>query len=126
MPQKDALYHEAAIQYNDELSKFASNLAERLENEEVARWSRAVAKQHKFHSGRHQKALNKLKNQEKGAVENTEDGGEDKAVDVDSTQPSEETATPKMSGIFSDPFKVSATPDTSQDAAPVHNQGEEV
>lgn len=60
--QKDASYHKAAIQYNEDLADFAEALAEKLEHAEVARWSRAVSKQHKFHAGRHKKALAKLEN----------------------------------------------------------------
>jgi hypothetical protein len=58
--QKDASYHESAIRYNEEIAKFAEDLEPTLEHDEVKRWSRAVAKQHRFHAGRHKKALNKL------------------------------------------------------------------
>lgn len=61
---KDATYHKAAIQYNEELATFAEDLSKRLEHEEVARWSRAVAKQHAFHAGRHKKALKKVESGE--------------------------------------------------------------
>lgn len=84
--QKDASYHEAAIKYNEELADFAQELSGRLENEEVSKWSRAVSKQHKWHAGRHKRALAKILNRGKGAVENTEDGGEDQALDVDGSK----------------------------------------
>ena len=57
MMQKDASYHKSAIQYNEELADFAGALADRLEHEEVARWARAVSKQHRFHAERHKKAF---------------------------------------------------------------------
>lgn len=61
---KDASYHEAAIRYNEEIAAFAEDLSERLEHEEVARWSKAVGKQHRFHGGRHKRALNKIRQSE--------------------------------------------------------------
>ena len=61
MTQKDASYHEAAIRYNESLAEHADQLATELQHEEVARWSRSVAKQHRFHAGRHRKALEKLR-----------------------------------------------------------------
>lgn len=79
---KDASYHQAAIQYNDEIADFAEALSTKLDHEEVARWSRAVAKQHRFHAGRHKKALEKLRATGATTVE-TEDGGEDKILDED-------------------------------------------
>jgi rubrerythrin len=78
--QKDRSYHEAAIQYNEELEEFAAELAERLQHEEVARWARSVSKQHHFHAGRHKKALAKFDSQSVDTVD-TEDGGEDRIVD---------------------------------------------
>lgn len=78
--QKDRSYHEAAIQYNEEIETFANELATRLQHEEVARWARSVAKQHHFHAGRHKKALAKFDNQDVDTV-NTEDGGEDRVFD---------------------------------------------
>jgi hypothetical protein len=77
--QKDASYHKSAIQYNEELADFAEDLAGRLEHEEVARWARSVSKQHRFHFGRHQKALHNLEHPTQ--VINTEDGGEDRVID---------------------------------------------
>lgn len=77
---KDAAYHEAAIQYNDELADFAKALAARLEHPTVAGWARAVENQHRFHSSRHQNAIRKLEGRAPNAVENTEDGGEDRAI----------------------------------------------
>lgn len=78
--QKDRSYHEAAIQYNEEIEEFANELATRLEHEEVSRWARSVAKQHHFHAGRHKKALAKFDSQNVETV-NTEDGGEDRVFD---------------------------------------------
>lgn len=78
--QKDRSYHEAAIQYNEEIENFANELATRLQHEEVARWARSVAKQHHFHAGRHKKALAKFDSQDVDTV-NTEDGGEDRVFD---------------------------------------------
>lgn len=60
MSTKDASYHQAAIQYNDELADFAEDLSARINHEEVARWPKSVSKQHRFHAGRHRKALEKL------------------------------------------------------------------
>lgn len=66
---KDATYHESAIIYNREIAQFAEDLAPTLSDEEVQRWSRAVAKQHRFHEGRHKKALNKIREQEQDDYE---------------------------------------------------------
>ena len=67
--QKDASYHRSAIQYNEELAEFAESLAGDLEDPEVARWSMSVSKQHRFHAGRHRKALAKLQTEEQGLKE---------------------------------------------------------
>lgn len=82
--QKDRNYHESAIEYNEEIAEFAEALSGRLKDkygeQEPVRWSLSVAKQHRFHAGRHKKALQKLENQNLTTV-NTEDGGEDRVVD---------------------------------------------
>lgn len=57
---KDRNYHEAAVQYNEELAIFAEKLADKLKNDEIRRWCLSVAKQHRFHAGRHHRALNKM------------------------------------------------------------------
>lgn len=57
---KTVEYHESAIKYNEGLMDFAEELAKDIEDEEVKRWSRSVAKQHRFHLGRHRNALTKL------------------------------------------------------------------
>lgn len=62
--EKDATYHESAIRYNDELAQFADQLADTLEHTEVKRWCRSVAKQHKFHLGKHERALKRLNEKE--------------------------------------------------------------
>lgn len=98
--QKDRVYHEAAIQYNEELAQFAEGLSERLEHEEVARWAKSVAKQHHFHAGRHTKALEKLDRQRDRETVETEDGGEDRAVSPPVPMP------PPAQGDAADPFKV--------------------
>lgn len=81
---KDRNYHESAIEYNEEIADFAEALSGRLKakygEQEPVRWSLSVAKQHRFHAGRHHKALQKLENQNVSTV-NTEDGGEDRVVD---------------------------------------------
>jgi hypothetical protein len=77
---KDASYHRAAVFYNEQLAIRAEKLVEELEHEEVSRWARSVGKQHRFHEGRHQRALDKIENAGKKTVE-TEDGGEDRVVD---------------------------------------------
>lgn len=82
--QKDASYHKSAIQYNEELAEKAEELAEKVEHEEVQRWSRSVAKQHRFHAGRHKKALAKLESSGEKTV-STEDGGEDRVLDDERT-----------------------------------------
>ncbi len=72
--QKDANYHESAIRYNEELAAFAEDLSERLKHEVIKQWSRAVAKQHRFHAGRHKKALIKmLAEDQEDTVARTED-----------------------------------------------------
>lgn len=89
---KNADYHEAAIQYNNEFAEFAAGLSRRLEdkNKEVARWCMSISRQHEFHSNKHQKALNRLRSREEGAVEDTEDGSEGNALDVDSSKTAEQ------------------------------------
>lgn len=102
---KDASYHRAAIQYNGEIADFAANLADKLEHPEVERWARSVAKQHRFHLDRHEKALDKIERHQAKSV-NTEDGGEDTTVEEHvSTSPS---TTPDG-------------PDASQATQPVQN-----
>lgn len=99
---RDVSYHKAAIQYNDELADFAEDLANRLEHEEVARWSRAVVKQHRFHSKCHNDALTQLE------------------------APKEETSPEKDSvgDAHTDPDPVygNLTPDATQAAEPVENK----
>lgn len=72
--EKDATYHESAIQYNEELADFANKLSKRLKHEEIARWSRAVAKQHNFHAARHKRALRKVVSEK--AAQETETSSE--------------------------------------------------
>lgn len=81
MTQKDASYHEAAIQYNESLAGHAEDVAKELDHPEVARWSRSVAKQHRFHAGRHRKALEKIQSKTGPKTVETEDGGEDAVID---------------------------------------------
>lgn len=79
---KDVSYHESAVRYNEELQVYAEKVAETLEHPEIKKWCLSVARQHKFHAGRHKKALQKLQEQgEEGATINTEDGGEDRVID---------------------------------------------
>lgn len=54
-------YHKSAVEYNEGLAVSADALAETVENDEVKRWCRAVAKQHRFHAKRHNAALMKLR-----------------------------------------------------------------
>ena len=58
---KDLSYHEAAIEYNEKLAKYAEDLAETLDHEEIRRWCCAVGKQHRFHAKRHRATLSKMK-----------------------------------------------------------------
>lgn len=136
--QKDVNYHESAVEYNDELAKFADSLAGRLEHPEVQRWCRSVAKQHKFHAGRHQKALRKLQEQEDGSTVETEDGGEDVVIDDERTvhrsaesgqfvteaEAEENPSTTVEETVEvvspSSALPVDAAPDAVQDAAPVY------
>lgn len=97
MSAKDESYHQSAILYNEELATFADDLAGKIESEEVARWSRSVAKQHRFHAGRHKKALDKIRKSLAKTV-NTEDGGEDVVIDenVNSSAPAQESTLAKQ------------------------------
>lgn len=61
--QKDASYHRSAVQYNEELEKFARELAKRLEHPQIKKWALSVARQHKFYRIRHKKALNYVTSQ---------------------------------------------------------------
>lgn len=60
MIQKDASYHASAVRYNEGLAVAAEAISKEVEHEEVAKWSRSVAKQHRFHENRHRKALGKI------------------------------------------------------------------
>ena len=80
---KDASYHEAAVYYNEQLAiraeQLVDEISERFGEVDPFRWARSVGKQHRFHEGRHKKALDKIRRGEKTV--NTEDGGEDRVVD---------------------------------------------
>jgi len=120
--QKDRTYHQSAIEYNDAFVEFAEKIAETVEHPEVRRWCRGIAKQHKFHAGRHRKALEKL---EQGptvivADENGPEGYDPgDVVDV--------IDAPKAEGNALSPFEVVETPvvdegpDATLAAQPVEN-----
>lgn len=78
--QKDRVYHESAIIYNKELAEHAEELTSRIKDPTVRKWCQSVAKQHRFHEGRHTRALEKL-NTHGGTTVETEDGGEDRVID---------------------------------------------
>lgn len=78
---KDQSYHEAAVSYNKQLFEHAKEVAETIDHPIIRKWCLAVANQHKFHLGRHEKALKKLEGQSTGSVVDTEDGGEDTVID---------------------------------------------
>lgn len=137
---KDLSYHESAVRYNEELYKFAEELAKTIDHPEPKRWCLSVAKQHKFHFGRHQKALKNLRNEAEGAVVNTEDGGEDTVLDdertvhrsaetgrfVDEETAEENPATtvaetvtvPRATGDALKPFEAPPVPSQPVDASP--------
>ncbi len=71
--QKDKTYHQSAIEYNDALAVAAEEQAEKVEHPVIKKWCTSVAKQHRFHSKRHARALEKLKNEESQAVESSTD-----------------------------------------------------
>lgn len=102
---KDVSYHRSAIQYNDEFTTFAADLAERVEHEEVKKWCRSIAKQHEFHSGRHKKALSKLE-------ENSGDGSGNSEND-------DPTPTPAPGDPSPSAEPVESTPDPEKSADPV-------
>lgn len=82
--QKDQAYHEAAIDYNEGLAESAEQLVDTLGHEEVQRWCRAVAKQHRFHAKRHQSALDKLLAQDAGdAPQTVPEVAEETSADVE-------------------------------------------
>lgn len=58
--QKDKTYHQSAIEYNDALAVAAEEQAEKVEHPVIKKWCTSVAKQHRFHSKRHARALEKL------------------------------------------------------------------
>lgn len=62
---KNAIYHESAVLYNEEFVEFSNNLADRVEDPEIKRWCRAIAKQHEYHADRHKRALRKMEREEK-------------------------------------------------------------
>lgn len=101
---KGTKYHESAIQYNTELAECAEDLMTRLEDEEVVKWANSVAKQHRFHEGRHKRALEKLKDSE-----------EDHVVEEAAENP-DTTVEEHMDAI---PVEVPVS--TEQDAEPVEN-----
>ena len=137
---KDASYHKAAVQYNEELADFARDLADRIEHEEVARWSRSVANQHRFHAIRHKKALAKITGEQRTV--DTEDGGEDRVIDDDrvvhrsaesgefvtakeaaehpKTTTEEHVSAPRAGGDVRQPFKV-AEAESPQAADPAES-----
>lgn len=131
---KDASYHEAAIQYNGELAEFAEKLADRLKHPEVERWARSVAKQHRFHEGRHKKALDKIERQQTKSVD-TEDGGEDRVLDdehvvhrsaedgkfVTAEEAKDNPSTTVEEHVSTSPVSTPDGPDASQAAQPVEN-----
>lgn len=71
--QKDASYHKAAIQYNEELASFAADLSKKVDHDEVSKWCMSVSRQHEFHAGRHKKALAKLENKSQKLEKKTEE-----------------------------------------------------
>ena len=96
--QKDQAYHEAAIAYNDAIAEVAEEVAPTLGHPEVQRWCTAVGKQHRFHSKRHQSALNKILAREsyEENVEQVRDG-----LDVPPLEDEEEkTEAPSMDSLL--------------------------
>jgi hypothetical protein len=90
--QKDAKYHEAAIKYNEQLADAADAVADELEHEVIEGWARSVAKQHRFHLRRHQKALTKLQDRGKHAAETDDRPDEQPPVKDDEKLTPEEIA----------------------------------
>lgn len=145
---KDASYHRAAVRYNEQLAIRAEELVDELEHEEVSRWARSVGKQHRFHEGRHRRALDKIEHGGKKTVQ-TEDGGEDRVIDderivhrsaVDGRFVTEEAAeqspdttvsetmdapVPAEPSPVEDAADESKAPEPVEDAAPVPSGGEE-
>lgn len=59
--QDKATYHASATLYNEEVAIFVEGLIDRIEDPTVKQWCVSIAKQHRFHQARHQRALNRLK-----------------------------------------------------------------
>lgn len=57
---KNAVYHESAVLYNQKMATAANELVDEVEDPDVKKWCRSVAKQHEFHLERHEKSLDKL------------------------------------------------------------------
>lgn len=58
--QDKAIYHASAVEYNTKFGDLAADLAECLEDPQVKKWCLSIAKQHRYHQARHQRALDKL------------------------------------------------------------------
>lgn len=65
---KDASYYEAAIQYNKSIRDHCNQLAKQLGHPKVKRWAMSVAQQHHEHIKAHEKALFRVKRDEKNGV----------------------------------------------------------
>lgn len=82
---KDESYHESAVYYNEEVQKAIEKIAENIAHPVPRKWALSVARQHKYHAGRHRRALTKLREEGAGAVVETEDGGEVVVLDDERT-----------------------------------------
>lgn len=57
---KDQSYHEDAVKYNQTIAEAAEKLTSVLKHPTIVKWCAGIAKQHRFHLKRHERALEKM------------------------------------------------------------------
>jgi Mn-containing catalase len=62
-PPRGVAYHKSAIAYNEGMAARARELSAEVDDKEVKRWCRSVARQHDEHTAYHRKALSRLEKQ---------------------------------------------------------------
>lgn len=105
---KDATYHRSAVLYNEGFMKFARDMADKVDHEDIKQWCLSIANQHEFHLERHRKALEKM---EKNVSETPDNDPTPTAPEPVENVPEPEQA----------PDPVEAAPNPEQTPEPVEN-----